>query len=276
MYLGGWSTRNEELRPTRVRKIKRAMEASWVSNGSGLFWGVLKKTLNFCSGSYYLVYHGDECNSHRFLSFQYEGTGDFLALIAILGYLLVMMCGLMGSIRFQTGGISVSREGKVSDSRSNPADIEKVFWAKVVYALLSPLILMLLFIPLAKYVAHFNFPLAVTMFIGLCISIIIAAFQILLDLLNPDFGIKIEFGHSFGKGTGKLMTSMFGSMGVVIFIMLVLMSPPLLGRMVFFGGLSNDTLVIITRLLVVLTAVVMSTLAVVVGKKKLKRLFTVL
>ena len=212
-----------------------------------------------------------------FYLFNMRGTGGFSGTDSfILGYLLVMMCGLMGGVSgAQTGGISVSREGESFwILRSNPADIEKVFWAKVVYALLSPLILMLLFIPLAKYVAHFNFPLAVTMFIGLCISIIIAAFQILLDLLNPDFGIKIEFGHSFGKGTGKLMTSMFGSMGVVIFIMLVLMSPPLLGRMGFFGGLSNDTLVIITRLLVVLTAVVMSTLAVVVGKKKLKRLFT--
>ena len=100
-----------------------------------------------------------------------------------------------------------------------------------------------------------------------------ASIQILMDALFPDFTLKVEFGSSkSGRGTGKLLTTMFSSMALVFLMVFILTFPatPLPKR--WFPAASPDALVLATRCVVVVVGVVAASSAWLFGVRRTDRI----
>lgn len=136
----------------------------------------------------------------------------------------LLMPALMGSVLIsQLGGISISREGKNWWFLcSSPIEPRTLYLAKLAYAVLIPALYGVLFqlVIFLAFPAVSFFPPYVSIPAIILITLAVAALMLMLDILFPDFTIKIEFGGTAGRaaGTTKLLLSMllgFATLGLV-------------------------------------------------------------
>ena len=172
----------------------------------------------------------------------------------LVGALALFMPVMMGSVTgAQTGGISISREGpSFWLVRGSPVSARGFFWAKMTYALLPPATLLLATVLAMRAVGLALLPLGLALALGGSMVLAVSSLQILLDIFFPDFTLKIEFGSSkSGRGTGKLLTAVFSSMGLVALLTFIAALPGTPLSVKVFPGLSNETVVWIARSVVV-------------------------
>ncbi|HHW27472.1 MAG TPA: hypothetical protein GXX23_09110 [Firmicutes bacterium] len=181
----------------------------------------------------------------------------------------------MGSVSSaQTGGISLSREGhSFWLLRSNPTDAKALMWAKLTYALLPQLIVITLGLLAGDLFGGVKFPLWLGFLLGFSTAATLASIQILLDVTYPDFGMKVEFGSSKNaRGTGKLLSSMFLSMGVAAAWMFLWQLPDMLAEEGVLWGRPVQVWLTATKALTVAVGVVMLRIVNTVGVKRITRL----
>ncbi len=203
------------------------------------------------------------------------GDGSFESAQSTISGTLVMMACLMGAVvGAQTGGISLSREGPCFWLlQANPTDGARLFRAKLVYAMLPSVVLMLPFFIIFEFTGLPHYPLWRELLLGVSISTIVASFQILLDAYFPDFTIRVEIGSSkSGKGKGKLVTVMLASIGLVMVFVLLLMLPAILVMKGAYPGSSLARLDMILHAAVAAVALLMIYLGNRFGSKQVGRL----
>lgn len=236
-YLTGWAGRDEETGQKRRRASGRpAARRGSVAMLRGTYWSVLRKDLTLLIRDPIIWY--SLLVSVITLGFFIFGTVRSVTArsegaATAMGITVVMMAALMGSVSSaQTGGISVSREGpSFWLLRSNPTDAKSLLWAKLTYALLPQLLVITLALVGTHFVAATGFPLWLGMLLGFSIAAVLASFQIMLDVTHPDFTMKVEFGSAkSGRGTGKLLVSMFCSMGIAMGWMFLMQLPGMLAN----------------------------------------------
>jgi len=118
-------------------------------------------------------------------------------------------------------------------------------------------------------------PLYMPILLGLSMVVAVASAQILLDVYFPDFSMKVEFGSSQkGKGSGKLLTTMLGSMAMLfaLFFILILPTTNLPRRMFPTAGV--EQVAAVTQALVICLGALMGVSAVVLGSRRMKRILT--
>lgn len=251
-YLHGWSGRADELRPRKVRK-KRAAEAAVPEKRlQGPFWSILRKDLKVlwrdpvvwytlavgAIGLGFFVYNIGSAAGQASSAPDAEDT-------VVASAMMVAMPALMGAISSaQTGGVSLSREGKAFWLlRSAPVSARQLILAKFGYALLPQGLFVLAFDVFLEFTRLPHYPLPLNLAVGGFAVIGVASLQMLLDVYFPDFTLKVELGAGSGsRGTAKLLTSVFGSMGTVAVLGVALSSPVFLRRMSIFSRVSVETL----------------------------------
>jgi hypothetical protein len=233
-YLAGWSGRTEELDAGK-RKRRRRISRVTGSRLQGVYWSVLRKDLKTL-WRYPVVWYTLVVGAIGLGFFAYNmmaavrqgGLGDAQGSVTVPAAMMVLMPAFMGSVTSaQTGGVSLSREGKSFWLlRANPVSAKALILAKFTYAALPPLVFVAAFVIFLEFTSLPHIPLWVGLPIGLLTSVILASLQMLLDVYFPDFTLKVELGASGGgKGTGKLLTTLFSSLGMVALLALVLLIP---------------------------------------------------
>jgi len=282
-FLAGWAGRTEEG-GARARKKRLASQGAarvWGGLPAGTYWTVLRKDLRLLFRDplvwYNLVIAFITIGFFLFNQ-RSQFSGAEVGLDASVGgTLITFMAVLMGSVAgAQTGGISLSREGaSFWLLRGNPADARSLFAAKYTYALLPPLVLLIV-TSAVGYALGFPGGGSPAMFVtGLAMVFAVASAQILLDVYFPDFTMKVEFGSAkSGKGTGKLLIAVFGSMAVVIAMLVILMAPftPFPARLLPWASAGQVTLY--CRALVVALGALGATAAATLGVGRMKRILT--
>jgi ABC-2 type transport system permease protein len=239
-YLSGWSGRAEELVPAK-RKRRRAARVTG-NRLQGVYWSVLRKDLKTLwrdpvvwytvvvgvIGLAFFAYNmmGAVSQGSEGTPGAMDGAGAFLP-----SSIMIAMPALMGAVTSsQTGGVSLSREGKSFwILRAGPVNARSLVLAKFTYAILPPLAFVSAFSVFLEFTGLPHLSLWLALPIGFISSAILASLQILLDVYYPDFELKIELGAGVGgRGTGKVLITMFSSMAMVFLIALVLLSPVLL------------------------------------------------
>lgn len=227
LYARGWASGLES--PTRSkRKTKRRPRTQQTRWPEGPFWAIFRKDLLLLKREPLVWYHlvvGSIVIG--FFFYNISGPGE-----SGVGPMVLLMPLLMAAVTStQLGGIGISREGSnwwlLRTHAIQPATL---YWSKFLYALLPP---MLLVTAAAIVVEYFTtlalYPLPFTLVLMWLMTTAIVAFQLLLDILTPDFTIKIEFGGSRknSSGTTKLLVSMFAVMLYVVAIGFLLFLPAL-------------------------------------------------
>ena len=256
-FTAGWSGRTEEAGLSSKRRVERRRTASPKPRGS--YFAILGKDLrllvrdplvwyNLAIGVIVIGFFIFNTSS-TMMRGQPEGVpaGED---IEVMGALALFMPVMMGSVTgAQTGGVSISREGSSFwIVRGNPVAASEFFWAKMTYALLPPSALLVFSVVAMRIVAPFGMPLWLSLLLGGAMVLTVSSLQILLDIFFPDFTLKIEFGSSrSGRGTGKLLTTMFSSMGAagLLTFLATLPATPLGARL--FPGLSQSAVALIVR-----------------------------
>ncbi len=282
-FMAGWSGRTEESGAGAGRKKSaRKTDGSGGLLPGGTYWTLLRKDLRLLFRDplvWYNLVIGVIVVGFFIFNMRsptaYSGAGARDS--AVLGASVIMMSVMMGSVTgAQTGGISISREGSSFWLvRGNPADAGGLFGAKMTYALLPPSILFTLSIVAVYFSGVPHGPMGLTVLLGASMVVVVASVQILLDVFFPDFTLKVEFGSSkSGRGTGKLLTTMLGSMAVVMGLFFVMISPetPIPARL--FPRASSQAIQSGVNALIVALAVLTATLTVVLGVKRVRRLLT--
>lgn len=240
LFLEGWAGRNTEIGASKIKKSRAGVQQyrrSPFSSLRGTYWTVLRKDLTLLLRDpliwYNLVVGVIVLGFFLFNISGQPGPGRPGDQNIVMGTMLLMMSTLMGSITgAQTGGISLSREGSAFWLiRSNPVDPSRLFWAKATYALVPSAILVVLFLGVAAAIDLPRLPLWLGALLGLSMVSVVGIAQILLDVYFPDFTMRVEFGSTkSGRGSGKLLVSMFISMGIVFFMFAVIMIPGILSE----------------------------------------------
>lgn len=241
-YLAGWAGRGEEISPAKRKHRKSARTGGLRLQGA--YWSVLRKDLTgFVRDP--LVWYTAAVAAIGLGFFAYNmmnaaGKGSPVtpdpAEIAILSALMVLMPVLMGGVTSaQTGGVSLSREGDAFwILRACPVGSRELILAKFTYAMLPPLAFSLVFQVFLEFTALPRGRFWLGLIGGVASSAAVAALQVALDVYFPDFSLKVEFGSSGGKGTGKILMSMFSSMAMLALIAVVLLVPVMFRER--FGG----------------------------------------
>lgn len=236
-YLTGWSGRAEELKPQkkRLRRVSRVRD----NRLQGVYWSVLRKDIKTlwrdpvvwytlvvgAIGLGFFAYNMTAAVRQSAMGGA-QPSGD-----ALTSVMMIVMPVLMGSVTSaQTGGVSFSREGKSFWLlRASPVTARALLFAKFTYAALPPVVFAGVFTFFLEFTSLPHIPLWLGLLVGVLSSVLVAALQILLDVYFPDFTMKVELGASAGsKGTGKLLTSIFSTMGIVVLIAFVLLMPLIL------------------------------------------------
>lgn len=292
-YFAGWSGLGEESSAapgrgkagTRDRRRAGSGAAGVWTRGSrslqGTFWTVLSKDIRLLFRDPVLWY-GLATSAIVLGFFAYNSSGGtmyarmpFDAAKSMMSSMFVIMAALMGAVvGAQTGGISLSREGPCFWLlQANPTDGPSVFRAKLVYAMLPSVVLMLPFLVVFEFTGVPHYPLWRELVLGLSIAATVASFQILLDAYFPDFTVRVEIGSSkSGKGTGKLVTVMLASMALVMAFLLLLMLPSILVRKGAFPESSFVRLDMILHASVVGLALLVSFIGSRLGSNRVQRL----
>jgi ABC-2 type transport system permease protein len=301
LYFAGWSGL-EESSSTSLgkRKAARRRKTSGVSRVSGAasarihfsrtyasqmqgaFWTILRKDVKLLLRDPVLWYSlGTSaialgCFAYNTMRGASVGGIEYsLTDRSMLSSTLVMMACIMGSIvGSQTGGVSLSREGSSFWLlQANPVDGWDLFRAKLAYAVLPSILLMLPFFGAFEFGGLPHYPLWRKLLVGVSISTIVALCQILLDVYFPDFTIRVEIGSSkSGRGTGKLLTVMFASMAVALALSVLLMIPAILVTKGTYPQSSLARLDAALHVAIVALAILMISLGNRVGSKQAGRL----
>lgn len=282
-FMAGWAGRTEETGAgVSKRKAARVRERTGTAPG-GAFWTVLRKDLrllfrdplvwyNFAIGLIVVGFFAFNMRASGPAAQQMTGEGA-----GVLGAVVVMMAVMMGAVTSaQTGGISLSREGSSFwILRGCPVRAGELFAAKMTYALLPSVVLFVLSLLTVWMTGAPRFPVWKSIVMGGPMIVSVGSLQILLDVIFPDFTLKMEFGSSkSGRGTGKLLTTMFGSMGLV-FGMFFLMAFPFtgLGAKVF-PGVPTNTLAVAVQVAMLVIGAALAASTVHFGVKRLGKILT--
>lgn len=114
------------------------------------------------------------------------------------------------------GGVGISREGgNWWLIRLLAPGASTLYWSKLAAALLAPCLIAALAGVALVYVTDLAlYPLLPTLLLMWAMAVGVVAFELLLDILVPNFALKIEFGGSrkAQAGIGKLLTVTFAAM----------------------------------------------------------------
>lgn len=285
-FMIGWAGRTEETGAGSKRKAP-ARESPAQRRGTfvprGAYWTILRKDLRLLFRDplvwYNLVIGVIVVGFFMFNMKSASSTGDTGAEDAatVIGGAVLMMAVMMGSVTgAQTGGISLSREGpSFWLIRGSPVDARDLFWAKMTYAMFPPTALFALSMVAVEAASFPHYPLWLSVLLGMSMVAAVASLQILLDAYFPDFTLRVEFGSSrSGRGTGKLLTTMFSSMAVVflMFFIITLPSMPVAAR--FFPGTPGRTLTGATHAALVVFAAAAFASARYFGVRRIGRILT--
>lgn len=214
-FLAGWGTKDDSV--VRPKKAVKQTRSLWPK---GSFMSVIRKE--------FLVVKRDPLLWYNLLvitivlgffvynmSTSAPSEAPAMTEAWVMRTMALMMPAFMGSILIsQLGGISISREGQNWWFLcSSPIEPQTLYLAKLTYAALIPALYGIVFQLAIFYIfpdAPF-FPPYVSIPMIILINLAVAAAELMLDILFPDFTIKIEFGGTAGKasGTTKLLISMF-------------------------------------------------------------------
>jgi hypothetical protein len=285
-YFAGWSSTLEEG-PSRAGAARRAARRrkgsgaarAWGLRSSGMqgaLWTILRKDVRLLFRDPVLWY-GLGTSSIALGSFAYNlirrGGGEYsLGDQGMLSYLSMMTVCLLGAVvGGQTGGISLSREGSsLWLLQANPVDGKSLFRAKMVYAVLPSMVLIVPFFTVLEFSSVPVYPLWRNLLVGASIATIIALSQILLDTFFPDFTIRVELGSS--KGTGKLLVVLLARIGMAIALSVVLLLPSILVSKGIYPQSSLARLNAIVHGGLLASALLMAYLGSLVGSKQAAKL----
>ncbi len=281
-YLAGWSGRAEELDAGKGKRRRRVARATG-SRLQGVYWSVLRKDLKMLWRDpvvwYTLVIGAIGLGFFAYNMMAAVGQGGLgetqPADATTATVMMVVMPALMGSVTSaQTGGVSLSREGKSFWLlRANPVSARALMLAKFTYAALPPLLFVAAFVVFLEFTSLPHIPLWVGLPVGLMSSVILASLQMLLDVYFPDFSLKVELGASGGsKGTVKVLTTLFSSMGMVVVIAFVLLLPVFLRSRL--GEAAIPALTMASYVVLLIMAVAGTGVLLGPGTKRLFRLLT--
>jgi len=284
-FLAGWSGRTEETGAGRKKKNGEAGSSSFASSRApaGTYWTVLRKDLKLLFRDplvwYNLVIGAITIGFFIFnqkTQASMRGPGSIMdqtMMSSLVTFISVLMGAVAGA---QTGGISLSREGSSFWLLGgNPVSAGGLFAAKYTYALMPPAVLFGLSLAATSALGLLPGPLYMPILLGLSMVVAVASAQILLDVYFPDFSMKVEFGSSQkGKGSGKLLTTMLGSMAMLfaLFFILILPTTNLPRRMFPTAGV--EQVAAVTQALVICLGALMGVSAVVLGSRRMKRILT--
>ncbi|MGI6643886.1 MAG: putative ABC transporter permease subunit [Bacillota bacterium] len=276
-YLHGWSSKAEEEGKPTVKKASMAGLSGLTANLKGTYWAVLRKDMKTLFRDPVVWY--SLVTSIIVLGFfifnttrsQRSGTSDMMAT------LVIMMAALMGAVTSaQTGGVSVSREGRSFwILQSNATKPSELFWAKMTYAFLPGFFIVVLGLVGSLVGGLPRLPMWLSLLLGAAVVVGVSSLQILLDVSFPDFAMKMDFGASkSGTGTGKLLVTMFASMGFVFLCMLVQFLPSVLQSKGLLQDVAPGLLRSVSYAAVVVSGLVLLFVASTWGYKKLKSLLS--
>lgn len=217
-FLAGWTTKGDA--PVKVKR--KALQHTRTFWPQGRLMAIVRKDL-LSTKRDPLLWYNILVITIVLGFFIYNTTSDMpteesgMADLWMMRIMLLMMPALMGSVLIsQLGGISISREGKNWWFLcSSPIEPQTLYLAKLTYAVLIPALYGVLF----QLVIFYTFPAAsffpphVSIPAIILIMLALAAVMLMLDILFPDFTIKVEFGGTQGKGAGTsklLMTMILG------------------------------------------------------------------
>lgn len=273
-FLAGWGTKDDSPRKT-VKKAHKSTFSFWPKQSST---AVIHKELLLAKREP-LLWYNLAVTSIVLGFFVYNLLSSTpseepgMTEIWVMRVLLLIMPAFMGSVLIsQLGGLSVSREGKNWWFLcSNPIEPKSMYWGKMAYATMIPALYCVLF----QVIIFFLFPempllpLYVSIPAVILINLTVAAVELMLDILFPDFSIKIEFGGTAGKtsGTMKMLSSMFlGFAAMLVFGGTI--SFPAWGGSVF-TGLSTTTIHWITLVAFLIETLMITAIAAKVSIRKL-------
>jgi len=283
-FLIGWAGRTEESGAGAKTKNSSTKRKAFAHKRlpSGTYWAVLGKDLKLLFRDplvwYNLVIGVITIgffifNQKSQFSRATPGTQDIVLASGLITFMSVLMGSIAGA---QTGGISISREGSSFWLlRGSPASARDLFAAKMTYALLPPAVLFGLSLTAVYLVGMVQGSLGMTVLLGLSMVVAVASVQMLLDVFFPDFTLKVEFGSSkSGRGTGKLLSTMLGSMVVVFlfFFMMILPTTPIPGRL--FPGVTMEQVTKATQVAIVAIAALTGAAAAIFGVRRMRRILT--
>lgn len=194
-----------------------------------------------------------------------------------IGFSLVVMISILAATTSaQTGGISLSKEGGAFWLlRSSPVNPRELFWAKATYAWAPSCIFATVAMVAATTLGFPGLNLWKHLFTVLAIITTMSFIQIMLDILYPDFVMKVEFGTSSkGQGTVKLLTTMFLSMGIGIALGLLAELPHFAATKGWFPSISLPFLQILCYGALALIALGSVLIVQAKGTKRLEQLLT--
>ncbi len=276
-YLTGWAGRAEEGGKPAVRRVSRAGPSGPMSRLKGTYWAVLKKDTTTLFRDP-IVWYGLVTSAIVIGFFLFNTarrpTGQGPDMMAAL---VIMMASLMGAVTSaQTGGISVSREGRSFwILQGNPTAPIELFWAKMTYAFLPGFLILILALVGAKVAGVPQLPVWLSLLLGISVTLGVSSLQILLDVYFPDFTMKVEFGSSkSGRGTGKLLVTMLTSIAFVLLSIMVQALPWTLQSKGLLPDGSLDTVRSLSYAVVVAAGIILLSLATTLGQKRLKALLS--
>jgi hypothetical protein len=274
----GWTGRSEES-PIKSRRIKKRVSTAYVNTSnkfSGDYWTILRKDLRMLFREplvWYSLVISIVVLGFYIYNLRSQGTADMGD--TPIGPLLLMMSSLMGSVSSsQTGGISLSMEGQSFwIVRSNPVSPKGLFGAKLTYAILPTAFIILLSLVSASVLGFSSTSLWVGIPTGISMATVIGVFQLLLDVYYPDFALRLEFGAAkTGKGTAKLLITMFASIAISIFLFLILMLPPIIHSGRVFPWMTMETLTNLSYAAIIGLGVISLVIGLYLGERRLAKI----
>lgn len=280
-FMAGWAGRTEETGAGRKRRRPERVAARRSLFPRSGYWTILRKDLrllfrdplvwyNLAVGVIligFFIFNVTEMPT-RTSRTEEEGA-------VMLGSVMLLMPVMMGSVTgAQTGGVSISREGPCFWLvRQSPVAATDLFRAKMTYALLPPAALFILSTAGVEMAGAPHYPLGLALLLGGSMVVAVASVQILLDVFFPDFTLKVEFGSAkSGRGTGKLLTTMFASVGLVILLTFILTLPATPLPKMLLPGAPAGTVTSATRYAVVAAGVLAAASARFFGVRQIERI----
>lgn len=274
LYAQGWAS-GLEVATRRVRS--RGARSGSLHNRwpQGPFWAILRKDLLLLKREplvWYFLLSSSIVISFFYYNIRGESGSD-------VGMMVILMPVLMATVSStQLGGVGISREGASWPLlRSHLGAPKSLYWSKLLFALMPPL----LFVTVTVFVLeHFTnlapYSFGTTLGISWLMTAGVAAFQILLDILTPDFTLKIEFGGSRknSSGTGKVLVATVGVLMYLGAMGLLLFLGTMYRESAWLAGKPDETVTLLSFGLVGLWAVVTWIISYMWGTRRLQRLLT--